>query len=616
MTEGQTLDRRHHARARTVGSVLRDVKPDVVLVHGDTTTSTAAALAAYYQKIPVGHVEAGLRTDTIYEPFPEEINRRLTGVIADLSFRADAARKTQPAARGQRSRQRSSSPATRSSTRSCGCIGASSDGDAVRVTTPRMIFVEAHRRENLGAPMEGICRALAERARRTAGRFDRVAGASEPADRRSRAPVARRKTARAPDRADDVPATRRHDRAVDARRDRLRRTARRSAVSRQAGARVATGHGAAGRFGGGHACASSASTNKTWRAQSDEVLDDGAAYKRMAQADESVRRRQRGATHRGSALGTSARRTHAAQNLMPSSAADVAERGVLSFETATAAQARQPRRGGHDAWSAALVVGLGSGLLVAKYVHWEWAVPVGLLLGFIGGFHFDVPPASARNCERRSSEGRPPLRRTANIQWNSIRPFTGSGDIAQSGGRECRRARHMRSPRTRRSRRWRCLPEVSSGSPTLFHIAGSFDRLVKGGKRYLPFLSIEGVLARACSRGAAPFVIVGRGPWLGYFTYLAGFVAPLAVAILVYRQQIVRAASNRTQPKRKGQRCTRPSASHPLWHISFLPAPFNTVHADTVVITWIGMALVCSSSACWRRPTRSRGSRSATRSWS
>jgi hypothetical protein len=71
-----------------------------------------------------------------------------------------------------------------------------------------------------------------------------------------------------------------------------------------------------------------------------------------------------------------------------------------------------------------------------------------------------------------------------------------------------------------------------------FHIAGSFDRLVKGGKGYLPFLSIEAVL-RVLLAGAAPFLIVGRGPWLGYFTYLAGFVAPLAVAILVYRQQIV-----------------------------------------------------------------------------
>lgn len=66
--------------------VLKDVKPDVVLVHGDTTTSTAAALAAFYQQIPVGHVEAGLRTHNIYSPWPEEMNRQLTGRIATYNF--------------------------------------------------------------------------------------------------------------------------------------------------------------------------------------------------------------------------------------------------------------------------------------------------------------------------------------------------------------------------------------------------------------------------------------------------------------------------------------------------------------------------------------------------
>ncbi len=66
--------------------VLKDVQPDVVLVHGDTTTSTAAALAAFYQQIPVGHVEAGLRTHNIYSPWPEEMNRQITGRIATYHF--------------------------------------------------------------------------------------------------------------------------------------------------------------------------------------------------------------------------------------------------------------------------------------------------------------------------------------------------------------------------------------------------------------------------------------------------------------------------------------------------------------------------------------------------
>lgn len=66
--------------------ILKEEHPDVVLVHGDTTTSTAAALAAFYQQIPVGHVEAGLRTHNIYSPWPEEMNRQLTGRIAEYDF--------------------------------------------------------------------------------------------------------------------------------------------------------------------------------------------------------------------------------------------------------------------------------------------------------------------------------------------------------------------------------------------------------------------------------------------------------------------------------------------------------------------------------------------------
>ena len=67
-------------------NVLKEVLPDVVLVHGDTTTSTAAALAAFYLQIPVGHVEAGLRTHNIYSPWPEEMNRQITGRIATYNF--------------------------------------------------------------------------------------------------------------------------------------------------------------------------------------------------------------------------------------------------------------------------------------------------------------------------------------------------------------------------------------------------------------------------------------------------------------------------------------------------------------------------------------------------
>ena len=86
MKQGQDL---YDVTARVITG-MRDVfkvcKPDVVLVHGDTTTSTAAALAAFYQQIPVGHVEAGLRTHNIYSPWPEEMNRQITGRIASYNF--------------------------------------------------------------------------------------------------------------------------------------------------------------------------------------------------------------------------------------------------------------------------------------------------------------------------------------------------------------------------------------------------------------------------------------------------------------------------------------------------------------------------------------------------
>ena len=86
MKQGQDL---YDVTARVLTGmrdVLKEVQPDVVLVHGDTTTSTAAALAAFYQQIPVGHVEAGLRTHNIYSPWPEEMNRQITGRIATYRF--------------------------------------------------------------------------------------------------------------------------------------------------------------------------------------------------------------------------------------------------------------------------------------------------------------------------------------------------------------------------------------------------------------------------------------------------------------------------------------------------------------------------------------------------
>jgi UDP-N-acetylglucosamine 2-epimerase (non-hydrolysing) len=159
MTEGQSLTDVSTRVLERMSSVLEDAKPDVVLVHGDTTTSTASALAAYYQKIPVGHVEAGLRTDTIYEPFPEEMNRRMTGVIATHHFAPTPTAKANLLAEGKKP----DSIVVTGNTVIDAFLWVNArvqPGDAPDVSTPRMLFVEAHRRENLGEPMAAICRAL------------------------------------------------------------------------------------------------------------------------------------------------------------------------------------------------------------------------------------------------------------------------------------------------------------------------------------------------------------------------------------------------------------------------------------------------------------------------
>jgi UDP-N-acetylglucosamine 2-epimerase (non-hydrolysing) len=144
--------------------VLLDARPDVVLVHGDTGTSTAAALAAYYAKVPVGHVEAGLRTTTIWEPFPEEMNRRLTGRLASYHF--------SPTSRARRNLERENvDPADIIVTGNTVIdaflevakleTGASEPAWTGLDPSRPWIFVTAHRRENHDK-MREICEALAE----------------------------------------------------------------------------------------------------------------------------------------------------------------------------------------------------------------------------------------------------------------------------------------------------------------------------------------------------------------------------------------------------------------------------------------------------------------------
>lgn len=144
--------------------VMKEAQPDIVLVHGDTSTTFVGSLAAFYNKISVGHVEAGLRTYNKYFPYPEEVNRRITGVIADMHF-----------APTQRNYDNLASEKVDPSTI---YITGNTVVDALQTTvrddyefkdetlknidwnSKRVIIMTAHRRENLGKPLENICSAV------------------------------------------------------------------------------------------------------------------------------------------------------------------------------------------------------------------------------------------------------------------------------------------------------------------------------------------------------------------------------------------------------------------------------------------------------------------------
>lgn len=163
MKERQTLTGITARVLEGLEGVLREARPDLVLVHGDTTTTFVAALAAYYNQIAIGHVEAGLRTYDKYAPFPEEMNRCLTGRIADLHFAPT------PANRENLLRENIDPQAVFitgntviDALKTTVCDGYTPGGgmDAADYENRRVILVTAHRRENLGAPLEHICRAL------------------------------------------------------------------------------------------------------------------------------------------------------------------------------------------------------------------------------------------------------------------------------------------------------------------------------------------------------------------------------------------------------------------------------------------------------------------------
>ncbi|MDG5471190.1 UDP-N-acetylglucosamine 2-epimerase (non-hydrolyzing) [Jeotgalibacillus sp. ET6] len=140
--------------------VMKETKPDMVLVHGDTTTTFVASLAAFYNQIAVGHVEAGLRTWNKYSPFPEEMNRQLTGVMADLHF--------SPTDQSAENLVRENKPESSIFVTGNTAIDALSTTVREDYTSEiltnlgedRLILLTAHRRENLGEPMKNMFRAI------------------------------------------------------------------------------------------------------------------------------------------------------------------------------------------------------------------------------------------------------------------------------------------------------------------------------------------------------------------------------------------------------------------------------------------------------------------------
>lgn len=144
-------------------SVLREVHPDIVLVHGDTTTSYAAALAAFYQQIPVGHVEAGLRTGNINSPYPEEMNRLLTDRISTYFFAPTEKNRKNLADEGINKNVFVTGNTVIDAfqyTVKKDYIFSNKVLDSINYRLHKVVTITAHRRENLGMPLRNICNAI------------------------------------------------------------------------------------------------------------------------------------------------------------------------------------------------------------------------------------------------------------------------------------------------------------------------------------------------------------------------------------------------------------------------------------------------------------------------
>lgn len=168
MKNRQTLEQITTRALEGLSEVFEKEKPQIVLVHGDTSTCFVSALAAFYKKISVGHVEAGLRTFDKYSPFPEEMNRRLTGVLADLHFAPTALNKRNLLNEGIKAEKIYVTGNTvidaLKTTVSPDYVFQDESLSKADFTGKRVIAVTAHRRENLGEPLTNICLALRDLA--------------------------------------------------------------------------------------------------------------------------------------------------------------------------------------------------------------------------------------------------------------------------------------------------------------------------------------------------------------------------------------------------------------------------------------------------------------------
>lgn len=170
MKQGQTLNEVVQRVLGSIGEVLEKEKPDIVLVHGDTTTTFAGALAAYHSQIAIGHVEAGLRTWNKYSPYPEEMNRQMVGCLADMHFAP-----TEVSAQNLLNEGKEESKIYITGNTAIDAMATTVEEDYQHpifdwVGDSRMILLTAHRRENLGEPMYHIFRAI----KRIVDEFDDV----------------------------------------------------------------------------------------------------------------------------------------------------------------------------------------------------------------------------------------------------------------------------------------------------------------------------------------------------------------------------------------------------------------------------------------------------------